>query len=163
LDAVALVKATGTLGIFQLKWQDPFGSDLRERRSRMSNLVDSANRWVETVLTWTQTYGTEALSQRCGFPPEAIGSVKQVRLFVLGRYHVGFSDSVPPDRRAAWSTWPELVQLIHERGSVADPILTLYEDMQEMQSFANTNRPDTIDKIHLPEFAIELRSQDSSA
>jgi hypothetical protein len=56
VDALALVKRTGTLGVFQLKWQDPYGGDLRERRSRLTNLVPSANKWLQAAISrWSNS------------------------------------------------------------------------------------------------------------
>jgi hypothetical protein len=164
LDAVALVKATGTLGIFQLKWQELFGGDLRERRSRMSNLMEKANQWVDRVLGWIGSHGTDALLRLCGFPQETMGTVNSVRLFVLGRYHVNFSGGIEADRRAAWSTWPELVRLVDQRGSVPDPVLTLFDDMKAAHnSGGDAVLASSITRISLRDFDVELRWPVSAA
>lgn len=164
LDAVALVKATGTLGIFQLKWQDLFGGDLRERRSRMSNLTEKANQWVDRVSKWIESHGTDSLLKLCGFPQEAMRTVKSVRLFVLGRYHVNFSGGIEPDRRAAWSTWPELVRFVDQRGSVADPVLTLFDDMVAAQhNGGDTILASSVTQISLRDLDVELRWPVSAA
>jgi hypothetical protein len=38
IDAAVWDTKTGTLGLFQLKWQDLFGNSMRQRSSRMKNI-----------------------------------------------------------------------------------------------------------------------------
>ena len=43
IDAVVFDQTAGTLGLFQLKWQDRYGYSIKERYSRISNLFPKAN------------------------------------------------------------------------------------------------------------------------
>src|SRR5690606_31271391 len=52
IDAVIFDTKTMTLGLFQLKWQDPYRKSMRERFSRISNLFKKASEWVEKVEYW---------------------------------------------------------------------------------------------------------------
>jgi len=45
--------------------------------------------------------------------------VRKVYVFVLGRYLAHFADGPEPDRRAAWGSWPWVLQVV-ENGPV-DP------------------------------------------
>ena len=49
IDAAVFDTTTGTLGLFQLKWQDPFGTSMRRRNSKMMNFLEETNQWVSTV------------------------------------------------------------------------------------------------------------------
>jgi hypothetical protein len=55
--------------------------------------------------------------------------VQRVYLFVLGRNVAHFADGPPPDRRAAWASWPRLLRLLEERPlgpSDANPLGSLH-------------------------------------
>ena len=52
IDAILFDTKTMTLGLFQLKWQDPFYKSMKERFSRISNLFGKANEWITRVENW---------------------------------------------------------------------------------------------------------------
>lgn len=52
IDAVLFDKKTKSLGLFQLKWQDKYSSDLVARRSRISNFYPKAIEWVDKMDNW---------------------------------------------------------------------------------------------------------------
>lgn len=99
---MVLDKRNGVLGLFQLKWQDPFGSSMRERESKERNFVAPTNRWIDIVHSRDSEGGAAQLALRFGFPKRLAASVKDVLLFVIGRYFSCFSDGTVRDRRAAW-------------------------------------------------------------
>lgn len=161
IDAVVLVKATGTLGLFQLKWQDVFGADLRERRSRMTNLTTPSNKWIADTQQWVDTYGVDHILRSSGFPDETLGTVRQVRLFILGRYHVGFGGQ-EPDLRAAWSTWPEVCQQIKRRSLAVDPVASLFDDVRDLHTAARAASRSREFRIPMPGFEVLLREGPST-
>ena len=153
VDAVALSKDTGTLGLFQLKWQDPFGGDLRERRNRLANLVPSANRWVQAVLEWLEVHGPQTLVKLAQFRG-VIPQVHRVILFVVGRYHCNFSQS-RPDSRAVWCSWAQLLRAVDAGGLSGDPLVSLKETIERKRDECRPPRGSGIGTLHLRDFTIE--------
>lgn len=155
IDALALVKRTGTLGVFQLKWQDPYGGDLRERRSRLTNLVPSANKWLLAVLDWIKENGANALVERARFEGE-VPEVRHIVFFVVGRYHCNFSQT-PADRRAVWCSWAELLRAVDTIGAVTDPLVALEEHLRHRGNRALAPIQNRVVNLHLRDFTIELQ------
>lgn len=153
IDALALVKRTGTLGVFQLKWQDPYGGDLRERRSRLTNLVPSANKWLQAVFDWITENGPDALVERARFE-EDVPKVRRIIFFVVGRYHCNFSQS-QADQRAVWCSWAELLRAVETVGVVNDPLMALEEYLRHQANRSLAPIQNRVVSLHLREFTIE--------
>jgi hypothetical protein len=71
VDAAVFDRRTGTLGLFQLKWQDPFGSSQRKRASKKDNFLVSGNRWVEAVAAWLSDKARRKSPSSSGCPRQA--------------------------------------------------------------------------------------------
>jgi hypothetical protein len=52
VDLVVVEKATGTIFLCQLKYQDLYGADLRTKRARIANLKEEVSSWLVSVATW---------------------------------------------------------------------------------------------------------------
>ena len=127
IDAVIFDRKTGTLGVFELKSQDPFARSTAELARRRDNML-YANRQVAGVLAWLKRNGGDALLNRVDPRTAKTFRVQKVFPFVLGRYLVHFDDGPEPDRRAAWGTWPQLLRLLDGqpvRVSDANPLASL--------------------------------------
>ena len=105
IDFAVFDRRDGDLALMQLKWQQPIGSDERQRRNAGSNLTGECNTWIERVTGWIATYGVEELARRLGFPPVP---APRLRLVVLGRYHAHFTGSGVRDGRADWFDWQHM-------------------------------------------------------
>ncbi|MDQ3541274.1 MAG: hypothetical protein M3440_11340 [Chloroflexota bacterium] len=128
IDAVVFDRKTGTLGVFELKSQDAFARSTAELARQRDNVL-YANRQVSGVLAWLQRHGAAEILNRVDTRTAKTFRVQKVYPFVLGRYLVHFNDGPAPDRRAAWSTWPQLLRLLDERAmraSDANPIASLF-------------------------------------
>jgi hypothetical protein len=128
VDAVVFDRKTGTLGLFELKTQDPFARSSAELARQRDNVL-YANRQVAGVLAWLKRHGGDALLGRVDARTAKTFRVQKVFPFVLGRYLVHFGDGPEPDRRAAWGTWPQVLRLLDGqpfRGSEANPLASLY-------------------------------------
>ena len=110
LDALIFDRKTGTLGIFELKAQDPFARSVEERQRQRANFLH-ANRQVSAILGWVQRYGADDLLARFDERAAKRFRVQKVYLFVLGRYLAHFVGGPEPDRRAAWGSWPQVLQI----------------------------------------------------
>ena len=111
IDAVVFDRKTGTLGLFELKSQDPFARSTAELARQRDNVL-YANRQISGVLAWLKRHGGDELLNRVDTRTAKTFRVQKVYPFVLGRYLAHFSDGPEPDRRAAWGTWPQLLRLL---------------------------------------------------
>ncbi len=128
IDAVVFDRKTGTLGVFELKSQDPFARSTAELTRQRDNVL-YANRQVSGVLDWLRRHGGDDLLGRVDSRTAKRFRVHKVYPFVLGRYLAHFSDGPEPDRRAAWGTWPQVLRLLDAqpiRATDANPLASLF-------------------------------------
>jgi hypothetical protein len=88
-----------------------------------------ANRQISGTLDWLKRHGGDDLLNRLDARTAKTFRVQKIYPFVLGRYLAHFSDGATPDRRAAWSTWPQLLRLLDGqpvRATDANPIASLF-------------------------------------
>lgn len=112
IDAVVFDINTMTLGVFQLKWQDPFRKSMRERFSRITNLFSKASEWVEKVEYWlTNTDITNLIDtlELKKYTKEDI-HINEVHIFVLSRNNINFTNVEGLDDRVAWGTWFQMIE-----------------------------------------------------
>lgn len=113
IDAAVFDRKTGTLGLFELKSQDPFARSAAALARQRDNLL-YANRQVSGVLDWIRRNGADEILKR--LDPRAARTFRahKVYPFVLGRYLGPVGDGTQPDSRAAWGTWPQVLRLLDE-------------------------------------------------
>jgi hypothetical protein len=111
LDALIFDRKTGTLGVFELKAQDPFARSVEERERQRDNFFH-ANRQVSAILEWVQRHGPDDLLARFDERAAKRFHVQKVYVFVLGRYLAHFTGGPGPDRRAAWGSWSQVLQAV---------------------------------------------------
>lgn len=112
IDAVVFDSKTGTLGIFQLKWQDPFAKDMTERYSRMSNLFPKANEWVDKMKRWATNSTSKTIinSLQINKFLKEKKEVKEIYCFVISRNQMNFTGMEISDNTVAWSSWHQLIE-----------------------------------------------------
>ncbi|WP_298814176.1 hypothetical protein [uncultured Roseibium sp.] len=132
IDFAVLDRKTNELALFQMKWQHPIGFDNRARRSAGKNFIEESNRWIETVISWLDRFGTAELRRRLGF--DDLGT-PNVRLFVLGRYHAYYAGFDSHDARAVWSDWAHF-----QRVRSHAPRRSLSQLASDLQSTVNQSR-----------------------
>ena len=128
IDALVFDRKTGTLGLFELKSQDPFVRSHAELMRQRDNVL-YANRQVSGVLDWIKQHGASELVARVDARTAKTFKAHRVFPFVLGRYLVHFNDGAEPDKRAAWGTWPQVLRLLQEqpiRATDSNPIAALF-------------------------------------
>lgn len=129
IDAVVFDRRTGTLGLFELKSQDPFSRSAEELARRRDNLL-YANGQVSRILDWMNRYGADEILRRVDAQVAKTFRVQKVYPFVLARYLVRFDDGPTPDHRLAWATWPEVLRQVDvstRRPGAANPIASLFK------------------------------------
>ncbi|MDQ2830856.1 MAG: hypothetical protein M3Y74_17650, partial [Chloroflexota bacterium] len=78
-----------------------------------------ANHQVSAILEWVQRHGPDDLLARFDERAAKRFHVRKVYVFVLGRYLAHFAGGPEPDRRAAWGSWPQVLQVVE--GGTVDP------------------------------------------
>ena len=137
IDAAVFDTTTGTLGLFQLKWQDPFGTSMKKRNSKMMNFLEETNQWVSKVSS-ILLENPKALDHLFGERAVRIHDTKRIQLFVIGRHFSHFSGGACRDSRAAWGTWPQVLRLFKESHMGSDPLTWLHEMLQEQSPSLRT-------------------------
>jgi hypothetical protein len=127
VDAVVLDKSNGVLGLFQLKWQDGFGHSMRERGAKLKNFYGEVGAWIETVTTFLEGTPQEEINRTFGLPNWS--KPAKCRLFVVSRYFAHFSGDTPPDGRAAWGVWPQVIRLATANVGAESPIEALHRSL----------------------------------
>ena len=114
IDAAIFDRKTGTLGIFELKSQDPVARSAAALERQRENLL-YANRQVGGILDWVKRNGANEIVKRIDPRLTKTFRAHKIYPFVLGRYLVPAGNGAQPDPRAAWGTWPGLLRLLDER------------------------------------------------
>ncbi|WP_172724335.1 hypothetical protein [Neorhizobium tomejilense] len=127
IDAAIFDRQTGTLAVFQIKWQDSFENSLTERASRQSNLVKEGNAWIEVVSNHCAGLGGDERALQLGLPKDMAASAKTMCLFVLTRNGAKFSGGEAQDNRAAWFSWFDLLKRCHTLNPGKDLLLELWK------------------------------------
>jgi hypothetical protein len=142
IDAAVLDRTTGTLALFQLKWQDFGTSEIKKQRSKAKNFVEQIDSWAAGTQGWIDEFGTAAL---CSALRLRVGNVRSILLFAIGRSASRFQSYgyVPRSAALAVCTWPQFVRLRHEIGPAAHVLPELHARVQ-----AERVRP--IDRRPLP-------------
>lgn len=122
IDAIIYDSQTNGLYLFQLKWFDVFGLSLKQRNSKLKNLLH-ANRWVDHVWNWASNQSGDSLLQNIGFRKTAPNTRPiTFKLFVLTRYTARFSEMGKQDSRALWISWPTFCRSILEYEGQEPPL-----------------------------------------
>lgn len=135
IDGFIFDKRTGTLGLFQLKWQEPYANSIRERESRKKNFIRKSNSWIEAVLEWTKDKSPNDLAKAFGVGVSELKGLKKIVLFVIGRNSAHFTGNEVPDERVAWGLWPHILRIfseinLNDKMFFENPILWLYESLK---------------------------------
>jgi hypothetical protein len=151
IDAAVFDRKSGTLGIFELKSQDPFARSTAEL-ARQRDTVLYANRQIAGVLDWVNRHGAGEILNRLDPKTAKTFRVQKVYPFVLGRYLAHFTGGPEPDHRAAWGTWPQLLRLLDGEplsATAGNPIASLFARLTK-------DEPDLRPPVNTPSRTIEL-------
>lgn len=91
IDAILFDIEAKSLGLFQLKWQDTFAASMRERFSRINNLIPKSIEWIEKILTWISNNDSKAVLKTLGIDT-IVDNIDNVYIFIISRNHVHFSN-----------------------------------------------------------------------
>lgn len=135
IDAVIYDKEKNVLALFQLKWQDTFYTSMKERFSRISNLVPKSVEWIDKLERWLRGNQTKSILNTLRIKHDKI---EDIFLFVIARNHMHFSNQKLDDR-AVWASW---YQIIEASAKVKDPRMTnpIAEFAAKLKFFYPENR-----------------------
>ncbi|EFK36262.1 Uncharacterised protein [Chryseobacterium gleum] len=128
IDAVVFDEATGTLGLFQLKWQDRYGYSMKERYSRISNLFPKANEWIAKIKKWISLNDSNTLLNALQIEKKlnTKTEIKEIYLFIVSRNQMNFT-GVDLDETVAWTSWYQLIEsLASVKTYFNDPIREMF-------------------------------------
>lgn len=130
IDAFAYDPMTKVAALFQLKWQDLFANEMRERESRKRNFLEKGNEWVNKVCCWLKEGKLAQTLRSCGMPKREAEGITDTRVFVLGRNSSHFSGEFQKDSRAAWGSWVRLATLLRENPMSECPLSLVFDSFQ---------------------------------
>ncbi len=132
IDAAIYDFKTKNLGLFQLKWQDLFAHDWKDRRNKLSEFkkaekwVDKMNKWVSTR-TPKEIFSSLHLLNRI---PDKSCEINKVFVFVLNRYNAHFTGFIPKED-AAWASWYFFKEVAEsDKQKFKDPIQEIYNKIK---------------------------------
>jgi hypothetical protein len=133
IDAAVFDRTTGELGVFQLKWQDYFTNDVRQLRSKASNLAKELDTWAERVFEWVVQNGIMDVTNSIRLNPKKDGVVMSIYLFALSRNTArtqgyGFSAKHPS---LALANWPQFLRMRAQIGPSKRVINDLHQKLWE--------------------------------
>jgi len=144
IDAAIFDPHNNIGGLFQLKWQEPFGPSIRDRNSRKRNFLAPATAWIDEISAFLRTLSPRKLADSFGLRLSDAEKIRSFRLFVIGRNFSHFSGEELPDERAAWGLWPQVLHLASEEYDNANPLGGLHHGLKRTSPF-HKPRPDIED------------------
>ena len=161
IDAVLYDRERKVLGLFQLKWQDSYSSSMRERYSRISNLIPKSVEWIDKVQKWIMNSEPKKILKTCKLNYDEI---EDIHLFVISRHHMNFT-SQTLDKRAIWASW---FQLIEASAKVKDqsnsnPIVELAVKLKFFSPEVRNSREEKIDlednEFNFSKYKVKINSK----
>ncbi len=137
VDAAVFDRISGTLGLYQLKWQLPHWGSLKERLSKSKNFLSTGHSWVDVLTEALPQIGFEGLQSAFRIPAR-LGRVNQVAGFVLGRFFSEFGE-VDPERTdgVTWGSWAQFVAARANSRGDDDTQAVIAEMLRQMHSSPN--------------------------
>lgn len=132
IDAAIFDTMSGELALFQIKWQDYFTNDVRELRSKASNLTKEMDDWANKVNAWINENGRERLARALRLNLPTGMSISSIYMFGISRTFArmrgyGFSTS---NENLALANWPQFRRIRHETGPVERVFHSLFETLR---------------------------------
>lgn len=118
IDAVLFERSSNCIYLFQLKWFDVFGLRLKERQSKLTNLLDKGTEWIDRVQHWLSTVPRKEVVKALALDQYTESQTAEIRLVILTRHSAQFSGPHKYDERAAWISWPTLYRAVSETPSI---------------------------------------------
>lgn len=155
IDAALFDPKKKHLALIQLKWQDKYSTNLKERNSRSKNLCKMANEWVDKIIRWKDITNQKEILNALGI--YEYKNFNNCSIFVIGRYNTHFSDK-EINKNATWGSWYHILSLNKLKSNLDDPILDLKLKL-ETDSPRNKNIKIQEEQISLNTFKVECKTK----
>lgn len=143
IDAAVLDRTTGELGLFQIKWQDFSTNDVRQLRSKASNLAREMDDWADKIESWLSDLNPSELPKalRLKVPKGAI--IHAIHLFGISRsvsrlQGYGYAHR---NRLLCLANWHQFVRVRFEVGPVERVFLKIAEAINEEEAASVQVKP----------------------
>jgi hypothetical protein len=132
IDAAVFDQTTGTLGLFELNWQNLHVSDIRQMSSRASNLAEKLGEWAGKVKLWRAHLGDQKVAQALRLNTRD-SNVRAVHLFAISQTATrvsgfGYNAGAP---ELAMANWAQFVRVKHEVAPSPDTIGDIHRALIE--------------------------------
>jgi hypothetical protein len=131
IDALIMDERSNSIGVFQLKWQRPFGNSLMERESRKRNFREEADEWINKIKTWLEQSDAQEKSSTLRIKKHKIHSLDNIYIFVIGRNFSCFSGTKNRPENTAWGNWAQINQILRELRTEERTLKRLYATLRE--------------------------------
>jgi len=129
LDAVLVDLSARTVNFVQLKHQDPYGLDIRNRRQRSDKLISEVESWLNAIERWSKKTDMVRFLRDCGFKlPREMNSLN-LSMQVVSMHHAHFlSDCDGPEFQ--YETWHRYIEILDK----AQTFQTAIDNMRNSKS-----------------------------
>ncbi|MFH6946006.1 hypothetical protein [Flavobacterium sp. FlaQc-50] len=155
IDAALFDPKSKHLALIQLKWQDKYSTNLKERNSRSKNLCSMANEWVNKIVRWKDITNQKEILNALGI--YEYKNFNNCSIFVIGRYNTHFSDK-EINENATWGSWYHILALNKLKLTLDDPIMELKLKL-ETDSPRSKNINIAEEEISLHTFKVECKTK----
>ena len=159
VDFVAVDDSDGTIILFQLKHQNPYGADIRQRSSKSARLVNEVSHWLDAIRSWRDSE-PEALNPTLGLRNNL--KYERVYLVVVVKHHAHFISTLDLQRDAAYATWAQLFDVVNRLKSQGEPstLRALAKSLQRSMSHqtAESSSYNGVDIYRLRELTYRVRA-----
>lgn len=129
IDAAVFDRTNGELAIFQIKWQDYSTNDIRELRSKTSNLASEVDGWAERVMEWIWENPPNDVAQAFRIKLKGPQRITSVFLFAVSRsvsrtHGYGFPIRNP---YVSIASWPQFMRVRAQIGPAPRVISKMHE------------------------------------
>jgi len=124
---------------------------MKERYSRITNLINKANEWIEKMKFWINDNSAQTILNSLQIDKQYDGKleVNEVYIFVIGRNNINYTNVILDDQ-VAWGTW---YQLIESQAVITadfdDPIREMFV---KLKTFTPKNRKEIDNLPEIPDF-----------
>lgn len=112
VDAIILDLNTRQAGIFQLKWQEDFGLEERERVRRGLRLQKEISEWTGKIMGYSERKGLNSLISQLRLPYDT----NSIHLFAIARPQARFAGIAVASEQCAVASWRQFVRARSELG-----------------------------------------------
>jgi len=133
IDAAVFDRTNGELALFQIKWQDYSTNDIRELRSKASNLASEVDNWADRVMEWIQQNPPKEVAQALRLKLKGPQRISSVFLFAVSRsmsrpHGYGFPLQSP---LVSIASWPQFKRVRGQIGPVPQVISKMHEVLRQ--------------------------------